>query len=181
MYEFYPPEIQELLNSDESPYGHTRNRLDVAVAELEIVYAENFPYSEIRTVDGIKYIWTDSFLEKCLIAFSTGSLADMNTQELAIWYDYVAFSDEKSTSATSDMLGGTAIGCTVPNEDGISFAVDVNYIISSVECNLPVENYPRETIMKSLDEVFVDMVNCDPFNTDDTIVGILEDVSPCAV
>jgi len=181
MSTFYPTEIQALLDSDDNPYGQTRNRLDVAGAELEVVYAENFPYAEIRTVDGINYIWTESFLDKCMIAFSTGSLKDMNAQELSIWYDYVAFSDEKSHSATSDMLGGTAIGCTVPNEDGISYVVNDEYIISSVECNDPIEKYPRETVMKSLDQVFVDMTNCDPFNTDNTLDGELEDVSPCAV
>jgi len=181
MSTFYPAEIQDLLDSDDNQYGVIRNRLDVAVAELEVVFAENFPYTEIRTVDGINYIWTTSFLDKCMIAFSTGSLKDMNAQELAIWYDYVAYADEKSTSATDDMLGGTAIGCTVPDANGISYAINSDYVISSVECNDPIENYPREAIMKSLDQVFVDMTNCDPFNTDNTLEGELEDVSPCAV
>jgi len=179
-YEFYPKEIQDLLEFDNNKYGKTTNRLDVSVAELEIVYAENFPYTEIRTTNGIKYIWTESFLNKCLIAFSTDSLAEMNAQELAIWYDYVAFSDEKSTSATTEMLNGDAIGCTNPDENGKSYAIYSDYSVSSVECIDAIDNYPRETIMKSLDTVFIDMLNCDPFNTDDTIVGELENVSPCA-
>lgn len=174
-----PTEIQDLLDIDDNPTGTTANRLDVSTAELVQVFAENFPYFEKRTINGAVYIWNTAFIKKCTDAMSNGDLSDMNTQELAVWDDYVAWSDAMSTSATDAMCFGNAVGCTIIDEFGKSYAVCSDGTITTEECIDGDLSYNRETILKSLDSIFVNILNCLPYNVDDVLLGDITDVSTC--
>ena len=175
----FSDEIQALLDYDSNKLGETTNRVDVGLAELKQIYAENFPYLELNTINGVVYIWTDSFITKCTNAMSNGSLSDMNAQERVTWESYVAWSDARTTSADSTQCGGLAIGCTIPDINGDSFVVCSDGTITAELCHDGLLEYPNETVLKSLDNVFMNILNCLPYNVDDTLVGDITEVSTC--
>ena len=177
----FSDDIQALLDSDESKLGVTRNREDVALAELKQIYAENFPYLELYTINGVSYIWTDAFITKCTNAMSNGSISDMNAQERATWNSYVAWSDARTSSADDTMCEGLSIGCTIPDIDGNSYAVCSDGTISAELCNDGLSEYPNEMVLKSLDNVFMNILNCLPYNVDNTLEGIITEVSTCEI
>lgn len=177
----FSDEIQALVDYDDNKLGSTMNRIDVSIAELKQVFAENFPYLELVTINGVVYIWTDSFIIKCTEAMSNGSLSAMNAQELVIWNSYVAYSDAKTTSADDTMCSGDAIGCTIPDIDGLSYAVCSDGTVTAELCLDGELVYPDEILLKSLDLVFMNILNCLPYNTDNTLVGDITDVSPCTI
>ena len=168
----FSEEIQALLDADSDKLGLTTNRVDVGLAELKQVYAENFPYLEQNTINGVVYIWTDSFIEKCLNGMSNGSLNGMNAQERVTWDAYVAWSDARTTSADSTQCGGLAIGCTIPDIDGNSYVVCSDGSVTEELCHDGLLEYANETVLKSL-------LNCLPYNVDNTLEGVITEVSTC--
>ena len=190
--DYFPEQIQELLDSCVSPTGTIRNRLDVSLAEMNITFDENFPYVEVRTITGTLYLWDEDFIDKCLVAMSTDSLVPMNSIELDIWYSYVIFVDTKSTSALDVMEN--AIGCSIDDENGISWAmndsgekitvtetIEGTEVTSFIQCEDGLLYSPQEALMKSLDDVFVKMLNCESYSFDNPTISDLEDQSPCPI
>jgi len=154
------------------------NNIGANTIEMVDLYREEFPFHYISTIDGQCIQWDSDFIDKCLIAMTTGSLSDFSDIEKQIWNQFVEFQDAMSHSATTDTLN--AIGCTIPNESGISYVVTTNGITSTL-CQNPQTTVSKERQSKSLDDYFMDLLNCKTPNDCGIIVGELEDISPCQI
>ncbi len=159
-YEFLPTEIKNLPNSDGKFYGITANRTDVALFELEGLFSEFFPYEKVYGMEGIKYLWTTSFIYKCLTAFTVDDVMDMDDEELTVFNMFIDYQDNMSTSATTDMEDGDCVGCTNPVHGMESYAVDDLYHITDTICDPADPIHPNLALMESLDAVFMDIFNC---------------------
>jgi hypothetical protein len=88
----------------------------------------------------------------------------MSAQEKALWRAFVSYEDTMSTSADTSMCSGQAIGCTIDDVNGDSYAVCSDGSISSELCNEPPIQYPKEYLYASLDAHFMALVNCEEPN-----------------
>jgi hypothetical protein len=89
-------------------------------------------------------------------------MTGMSAQEKALWRAFVAYEDTMSTSAEDTMCGGAAVGCTIEDENGNSYAVCADGSISNELCTEPPLHYPKEYLYASLDAHFMALVNCEP-------------------
>lgn len=168
-----------LLGDDYSRISQTANRLDISAAELQDTYGSQVPWKIYPNTKGDVYIWTDSFIEKCQIAMTTDGLGTMSKMELEIWYNFIAYQEAMSTSAITTACGGNAIGCTIPDINGDSFVVCADGTITTELCDQAAEWYEDQELYKSLDQVFINMLACLAYNTDETIEGDIYIINPC--
>ena len=154
------------------------NNIGNTTDEMQILYQEEFPYYYLSTIDGQCLIWDEAFINKCLVAMSTGSLVEFSDIEEQIWKQFVEFQNALTHSANTEVYD--AIGCTVPNESGISFVV-TNSGITNIQCEEPLSSVLKENQSKSLDEYFMSLYNCETPNDCGIIQGDVEDISPCPI
>ena len=139
------------------------DRLEMSVAEMKDIYAERMPYTTNILLDGVCYIWSEAFIVNCRISMSTDSLSNMTSDERKIWHGYVGWVDRQSTSA-NDTLAPDGIGCTVPDSNGESLIVDKGGSTLNIKCDAPIYDVPKEDLFKSLDNVFMNILACLPYN-----------------
>lgn len=154
------------------------NNIGENTQEMLKLFKEEFPYYYLDTIEGSCIIWDEDFINKLLVAMSTGSLVELSDIEKQIWYQYVEFQDALTHSATTDIVG--AIGCTNPNELGQSFVVTTNGITTTL-CQNPQTTIQKERQSKSLDDYLMNLYNCETPNNCGIIVGDVTDISPCAI
>lgn len=173
-------ELAVLYGAEVSRDNKTLAKLDISAYEMQETYKEREPFSVAKTLIGDRYIWTESFINKVLYSLSTDDLSDMNPSEFKIMMGFITFQDRHSTINTQAQISNKAIGCTVKNGDGISYAVYESGI-STERCMEPYFDIPRDSIYKSLDRVLLYILDCEDWRTKDVISGTLVDVSPCEI
>ncbi len=158
---------------------------EFAILEMKSIYQERVPYHTADTITGDCINWEESFITLCRFAMSTDCLVDMSSQEKRLWHFFVGYEDNMSTSITKDMCNKLAIGCNMQG----NAVTEVNGI--AVECNPPVaclpalEKYPQDDLYKSLDTVFMKLVDCEEYNTcscsifSDKVILIDNDCEKC--
>jgi len=110
---------------------------------------------------------------------STDCMTGMSSQEKAIWRAFVDYEDAMTTSPDTTMCMGLAVGCTVPDVNGDSFAVCADLTVSTEEC-LPADaNYPKEYLYYSLDQHFMALVNCEVIDGCECSETIELDIGDC--
>jgi len=153
--------------------------IDCALAELSDVYQERLPYELGETITGQCVNWSDTFISLCRYAMSTDCMTGMSSQEKAIWRAFVDYEDAMTTSPDTTMCMGLAVGCTVPDVNGDSFAVCADLTVSTEEC-LPADaNYPKEYLYYSLDQHFMALVNCEVIDGCECSETIELDIGDC--
>jgi len=146
---------------DESCSTEMYGSLDCSLTELSQIFQERLPYTIGETITGQCVNWSPTFIYLCRYAMSTDCMDAMSAQEKALWRAFVAYEDAMTTSADTDMCSGQAVGCTIPDENGNSYAVCSDGSISTEQC-LPADNiYPKEYLYASLDAHFMALVNCE--------------------
>jgi len=158
-----------------------RESLDCSTQELQQIFQERFPYTVGETITGECLVWDDTFITLCRYAMSTDCIDEMSAQEKVIWRNFVSYEDAYSTSPTTDMCNGEAVGCTIPDENGKSYAVCADGSISTEEC-LPAEpdgSLPKDFVYYDLDQVFMALVNCEEFNDCGCTEPVPLDVGDC--
>ena len=134
---------------------------DCSLQEMQNLYQERLPYVPQEKVGGLCLQWDAEFIALCRYAMSTDCMDGMSAQEKALWRNFVAYEDAMSTSADDTMCNGLAVGCTVADENGNSYAVCSDGSISSELCLDPATTFPKEYLYRSLDQHFMALVNCD--------------------
>ena len=170
-------ELLKLYGDGRMDTNSLRSSTDLAIIELQDVYKERFPYTETKTIVGDRFIWDENFINKILYAMSTDDLSDFSQTELEVWYGLVSFENYHSNLA-NDLVDDKAIGCTIPNEDGISYIV-TNDGITDKLCANPIYGVPQAVIYASLDKALVSIYNCIDYNDTDIKEGELIDIQPC--
>lgn len=171
--------MTELLVLVDYPTCVTKpNDIGSNAQEMLSLYREEFPFTILDTISGQCILWDEAFIDKLLVAMATGSLANLSDIEKQVWYQFVEFQDAMSHSATTSNIG--AIGCTIPDELGQSFVVTTNGITSEL-CQEPAQSVSKERQSKSLDDYFMDLLNCNTPNDCGIISGIVTDISPCTI
>ncbi len=136
-----------------------------AILEMKTIFQERVPYHIADTITGDCINWEDTFIALCRFAMSTDCLNDMSAQEKRLWYLFENYEDFMTTSPSKLMCDFQAIGC---NLEGNAI-VEVDGM--PVECDPPVaclpahETFPRQSLYKSLDTVFMKLLNCEDYNT----------------
>ncbi len=156
--------------------------VDCAIGEMSNIYQERLPYEMGETITGQCVNWNEAFIYLCRYAMSTDCMNGMSSQEKSIWRAFVAYEDAMTTSATTEMCTGAAVGCTVPDINGDSFAVCENGTVSTEECDPADTTFPKEYLYKSLDELFMALVNCevvDDCECSETVELIIGDCEQC--
>ncbi len=153
--------------------------IDCSTAEMSNIYQERLPYEIGETITGQCVNWNEAFISLCRYAMSTDCMNGMSSQEKAIWRAFVAYEDDMTTSPTTDMCSGNVVGCTVPDVNGDSFAVCADGTVSAEEC-LPADtDFPKEYLYKSLDELFVALVECEVIDDCECSETIELDIGDC--
>jgi hypothetical protein len=159
-------------------YLDKSNSISDNAQEMLLLYKEEFPFTIVDTIDGQCLIWNQEFIDKVLVAMTTGDLSSMSDIERQVWYSFVEFQDEMSNSAPQTYIG--AIGCTVPDINGDSFIV-TSAGITTEKCLEPEATVPKERQSKSLDSYIMNLYNCEEVNNCGIIVGDVVDISPCPI
>jgi len=170
--------MDELLILQDCGCVSLPNNIGANANEMLLLYKEEFPFFYISTIDGECIQWDIDFINKCLNAMATGSLANFSDIEKQVWKQFVEFQDLMSHSATTDTLG--AIGCTIPNSLGQSFVVTSSGVTTTL-CQDPETSVAKESQSKSLDSYFMDLYNCQTVNDCGIITGTVTDISPCPI
>ena len=195
MIEYFEDEIKEKMDNLESMGKVLPSDVDATLSDIEEIFKSNFPYQELPSMQGEQYLWTRSFIYKCLWAFSTDSLQDMGEQELKTFVEFVnyeeafSFSMGNSTHKNSQIvnlgkqvvnngvpIGIAVIGCTLQDKHGKSYEIYKNGNLGD-ECVRLGGNLRNLEAMKSLDRLFVDMLNDVPNNRDKLPTGELIDMT----
>ena len=143
-----------------------RESVDCSSQELQQIFQERYPYVIGETITGECLVWDESFISLCRYAMSTDCIDGMSAEEKRIWKNFVSYEDLYSTSPDVEMCGGMAIGCTVPDENGKSYAVCSDGTISTEEClpAMPDGSIPKDYVYHDLDQLFMKLVNCEEYN-----------------
>jgi len=170
----------QLLKLEE--YGVTT--IDAAFLEMVNQYPQVQPYEKIPLLDGPCFKWSDSFIDKCLLAMATDKMTQFDAQELIIWQFFVNFENYHSHSAKDTDANGAPVGCTNPNELFESFVVGQHGLILDGKdggplqyCQPPGYEVESEEIWSSLDKAFMSLYNCQPVN--DCLVDDGMQEQPC--
>jgi hypothetical protein len=165
------------LTCDVSVDGKT----ETAVNEMKSVYQERLPYTTVVLLDGLCYLWSETFIDKAIIALSTDVLSDLTTAERKVLYAYIDWSNHNTHSADLNLYP-TAIGCTVPDEvTGISYVVLEGDIVTTDLCDEPLWDILKPELYKSLDTVFMNKIACLPYNTCGLTSADAYEVSTCSI
>ncbi len=152
--------------------------IDGAMIEFKDVFKEREPYIAVQTLAGLCYKWDETYINLLQVAMSTDSMENMTEDEKRAWYYFVNFQNYHSHSALVSDCNGTAIGCTIPDENNISYVVCANGDACTTRCQPPGYEVEGEDIWHSLDKVFMDLYNC--IEIDDCERGEnIEDIAPC--
>lgn len=169
--------MNELYILLDTGYVVLKNNIGENAKELKEIYQESLPYDMIDTIDGTCILWNESFIDKCIIAMSTGSLNDFSDMEKQIWNSFVEYQDALSYGADATIVD--AIGCTTQNENGESFVVLKDGTITAELCMKPESSVAKERQSKSLDEYLMNILNCKEPNSCGIIDGDVIDLTPC--
>ncbi len=141
--------------------------IDAALIEFREVYDVRIPYISVPTLTGPCFKWDPIFIENVLIAMSTDSMVQFNSDEVDAFRMFVNFQNYHSHSALESDANGSAAGCTVPNEKNQSFVVaqdgqimDGTNGMLEILCQQPGFEVEGEIIWKSLDLLLMDLYNC---------------------
>lgn len=129
--------------------------------ELQATFEEKFPYSVKRLITGDEYIFNILFVDKIRYAMSTDYLGFLDTMELDLWEAFVQFEDEFSHTADK-VLYPNAIGCTVPNNEGVSFVV-TNEGTTNGTCSIIASDLAQVDLARSLDTTLMKIINCQDY------------------
>ena len=173
-------ELSSLLGYDVTVDSKEMSEVFASTYEMQETYQEKEPYTTAKTLVGDRYIWTESFINKVLYSLSTDDLSNMNTSEYQVMIGFIEFENRHSASYTRAQETAGAIGCTVYDEDGKSYAVYESGVSTNL-CSAPLYDVPRDSVYKSLDNVLVYILNCEDWQTQDVLSGTLLDVSPCSI
>ena len=173
-------ELSSLLDYNITVDSREMSEVFASTYEMQETYQEKEPYTTAKTLVGDRYIWTESFINKVLYSLSTDDLSNMNTSEYQVMIGFIEFENRHSTTYTTAQETAGAIGCTVYDEDGKSYAVYESGISANL-CSAPLYDVPRDSVYKSLDNVLVYILNCKDWQTQDVLSGTLLDVSPCSI
>ena len=152
-----------------------------ATIEMKDIFQERLPYYTILLLEGVCYVWNETFIENCVKAMSTDTLAELTAEEKAIWYAYVAWSDHNTDSVDTN-AEPNGVGCTDRDENGVSYVVLEDGTVTDTPCLPPVDDISKPDLYKSLDNAFIAWLNCEPINK--CIEGAGEDVeiiAPCLI
>ncbi len=155
-------------------------KAETAITEMKTVYQERLPYTTVILLEGLCYLWSEIFIDNCIEAMSTDTLAGLTTAERKVWYAYVDWCNHNTHSADLDLYP-TAIGCTVPDINGDSFVVLEGDVVTVNLCNPPLWDILKPELYKSLDNVFMNKLNCLPYNTCGTQNVEVVSVSTCTI
>ncbi|NOQ31120.1 MAG: hypothetical protein GQ570_08370 [Helicobacteraceae bacterium] len=145
---------------------------------MKEIFQERLPYTTVLLLDGNCYVWGDAFISNIITAMSTDNLTGMTAEERRTWYTYVDWTNHDTHSADL-LLEPDAVGCTVPDGSGNSYAVLQDGTITTTLCNDPLYDIPKADLYKSLDTVLMNILNCLPYNQCGADEGDLVDVSEC--
>jgi len=134
-----------------------------ATIEMKDIFQERLPYYTILLLEGVCYVWNETFIENCVKAMSTDTLAELTAEEKAIWYAYVLWSDH-NTHSVDTIAEPNGVGCTIPDENGNSYVVLEDGTVTNSLCLLPVDDISKPGLYKSLDNAFIAWLNCEPIN-----------------
>lgn len=173
-------DLSSLLGYNVKEDSRELSEVFASTYEMQNTYQEKEPYATAKTLVGDRYVWTESFINKVLYSLSTDDLSNMNTSEYQVMIGFIEFENRHSTTYTKAQETAGAIGCTVYNTDGKSYAVYESGISTNL-CSTPLYDVPRDSVYKSLDNVLVYILNCKDWQTQDVLSGTLLDVSPCSI
>ena len=159
----------------------SKGSITEAGLEMKDIFQERLPYTVALMLDGACYVWGDAFITNCVNAMSTDNLVELTAEERTVWYSYVAWCDHHTDSADTDNEAD-AIGCTIPDANGISYIVLSDGTITTTLCDEPLYDISKADLYKSLDNVFMAMLNCEEVNQ--CVRGTGEDVEsilPCSI
>ena len=184
------------FTTNEKANPNTRTSVGFALTELEDVFKEDFPFEELNSSTGMKFLWTESFLYKMLWVFATDNTDDMGEYELEWFSRLVEYEEKMSYSLTNQeataslivnhgfdvvnkgiQIGAEATGCTLPDRAGNSYEIIRGRILLGNKCILypvPVENIE---ILESLDKLIMDLYNDVPNNREALPSGELIDLT----
>jgi len=168
--------------------------IDGSVLEFKAIFKSGDPYVPIPKLGGLCYKWSDQFIQNCLIAMATDSLGHFPPDELLAWRNFVEFQDRHSHSSQTSDAYGSAIGASRQLFGGYSMVVVQDLYdyeeaskspegwrktkITTQRAMQPEFGVLRETAWKSLDKLFMDILNCKP--VDDCVEELsYEDIYPC--
>ncbi len=177
--EYFIDEIQDLLNKSIGKNSIIRGSMVAGLSELESVMGENFPVQVLKLEDSETYIWTNEFIYKCLWAFSTGNRTTMSPDENKWFDEFVEYQDKMSTSADIGFLPFGGCGCTEPDGRGISNVVKDFTTVLLEKCADAEPYHEFQDVLKTLDQLFMDMYHCVPINEDKQKTGALVDITNC--
>lgn len=167
-----------VLSDEQCSCFAEENNISANTQEMLEIFNEAFPFNEVDTIYGKCIKWDEAFIEKSIIAMTTGSLLDFSEIEKQVWFQFVEFQDAMTHSATTDNFG--AVGCTIPDENGKSYVV-TDYGITTTLCQNPASTVNKKLQSKSLDDYFMDLYNCEIPNDCGIISGEIQDISPCNI
>ena len=179
MIEYFTEEMQEMFDGINGI--EPRLRLDVAISDLEDIYKENYPFQTIETINGPMFIFTRSFIYKCLWAMATDSMQDMGEEEEKWFLKFMKFEDVMSTNPPPTTNLTDTLGCTVKDKLGKSYVVLADLSVTTIECVNPIDLVEDIDVLVELDNVFVDMLDMNPINRDKIPTGELIDVTQSAL
>lgn len=171
--------VFEILGIDETACDPAVvGSINESVIEMKDIYQERLPYTEAILLSGTCYVWGEAFIANCITAMSTDNLSGMTEEEQAVFFNYILWSNNHTHSADSE-LEATAVGCTIPDELNNSYIVLEDGTITAVLCEDPLNDVAKEDLYKSLDNVFINILNCLPYNTCASDEGDVVSVTEC--
>jgi len=193
---YLPQDMIKDFTRNEQVKPKVKTSVGFALTELEDIFKEDFPYEELPSTTGTKYLWTEAFIYKCLWVFMTDNEDDMGEQEQYWFNKFVEYEEKMSYSITNGgsstlaisnkgamvlnhgkQVGSEAYGCTNPDSAGNSYELVKGHVLLGSKCILfptPVEDID---ILESLDKLFVDMYMDIPNNREALPSGELIDLT----
>ena len=168
-------ELNVLLDTEQNPMT-----LNSALLEMKDTYGVEIPYTAVKKIDGICYLWETSFIENVLDAYATDNLEQFSEDELVAWYNFVMFQDYNSHSPLDTDCNTLAVGCTIPDDLNRSYVVCESGTVTTVLCQEPSFIVQNEFIWKSLDEAMMALYNCEEID-DCGIDDTYEQTVPCTI
>jgi hypothetical protein len=156
----------------------TTGSMQTAIVEMKTLFQERLPYTTVLLLDGNCYVWGEAFIQNILTSMATDNLSSMTAEERRTWYLYVDWCNNHTNSADL-LLATTAIGCTIPDESGNSYIVLADGTITATLCETPLYDIPKPELYKSLDNVLMSILNCEPYNLCASDAGDLYSVTTC--
>jgi len=164
--------LTELLNGKSYAIGD-------AVIEMQTEFQSVVPYTTVETLNGLFFVWDELFINKCLVALSTDSMEDMTETEREVFRAFIQFEDAMSHTADDEVVQD-AIGCTIPDANGVSYIVTSTGTTIEL-CSNPELTVAKENISKALDTVLMKIYNCEDYNDVGIIEGDVTDIVPCTI